>query len=161
MFHSCLPSQSPSVLALSYFTCIILHSLRVCDCMHLHVLKVCMYMHVLKACTCMHGSQACHISACVCLYQELSRYLHVCCWFISRDECVSPFISLYRELSVCLHVARELSICWHVSRAEHVSSFSFLCGELCVCLQVLSVSRVERVCAPACTYRVSACICAF
>ena len=35
-------------------------------------------------------------------------------------------LSCTKELSVYLHVARELSICWHVSRAELVSSFSSL-----------------------------------
>jgi hypothetical protein len=89
VFYSYRLSQFPSISALSCFTCIILHLSRVYGCMHLHVLELCIYMHVLKACMCMHVSQAWQVSACVGLYQELSRYLHV----------VGP----YRDLSVYLH----------------------------------------------------------
>jgi hypothetical protein len=69
-----------------------------------------------------------HVSA------HIKSWSGICiCLLLLRDLCVSAFIGLYWELSVCLHVARELSICWHVSRAERVSSFSSLCRELCVC----------------------------
>ena len=109
MFHSCLHSQSPSLLALSCFTCIILHLSRVCDCMYLHVLELCMYMHVLKACMCMHVSQAFHVFACVCSYQKLIRYLHL-------------FAPIERSVCICIHWlilrAERLSACG--SRAEHL-----------------------------------------
>jgi hypothetical protein len=95
VFHSCFPSQSPSMLALSYFTCIILHSSRVRDCMHLHVLIVC-------TCMCMHVPQALHVSACVCTYQELS-------WYLRLLACIETWVC------ICTR--------WLVSRAEHLSAF--------------------------------------
>jgi hypothetical protein len=53
VFHSHWPSYFPSIVALSCFKCNSLHALRVCYCIHWHLLEVCMYMHVLKACMCM------------------------------------------------------------------------------------------------------------
>ena len=64
--------------------------------------------------------------ACSCMRLLVSRAEQVsaCCWPISRHECVSTFVGLHLELSVCLHhtVARELSIRWLASRAERLSA---------------------------------------
>ena len=84
---------------------------------------------------------------CICLLVSRAEQVSACCWLISRHEYVSAFVGLHLELSVCLHVARGLSICWHISRAERVSSFIFLCRELCVYLHLVScVERWECVC---------------
>jgi hypothetical protein len=99
---------------------------------------ICMYwnyacnMHVLKACTCMCVSQALHVSACACLDQKLSTYLHV----------VGP----YRDMRVLLHsLACILSwafVCICGSRAEHLLA----CFESWACIFIqFPVSRAERV----------------
>ncbi len=77
--------------------------------------------------------------ACFCLLRLVLRaeQLSACCWPISGHGCASALVGLRLELSVCLHVARELSICWRISRAERVSAFSSLCLKLSEYLHVL------------------------
>ena len=73
-----------------------------------------MYMHVLKACMCMHISQALHVSACVCSYQELIRYLHL-----------------------LAHIERSVCICirWLVPRAERLSACGSIAEHLLACFE--------------------------
>ena len=152
VFHSCLPSQSPSiiVLALSYFTCIILHSSRVLDCMH--VLELCIYMHMLKACMCMHVSQALHVSA---SYQEMIRYLYLLA-HIERSVyiCIRWLVSRAERLSACGSRA-ELSVYLHSVPCVESCACVCMCQAcvVCVCLVCWQVLRAERV--SSCAERVS------
>ncbi len=80
-------SQFPSILSLSWATCI-LHASRVCDCLHLDVLKLCMWMQIFKACT----------------YAGIPSFKQWCmCLHISRTERACAFFGFYRGMSVYLH----------------------------------------------------------
>lgn len=119
---------------------------------------ICMYCNYACSCThwrpaCMDISQARHGSAFVCMYQELSMHVRLlsfiegwlCAyirWPESRAECISAFMSLYRELGSCIKSWAGVCMCLQV-----------VC--VCMCLYVLSA---ERVSACVCTHQVLACV---
>jgi hypothetical protein len=149
VFHSYLPYQFLSIVALSCFTCFILHASRVCcDSMRLQEWELCMYMHILKACMCMHVTWH---AACVCTYQELRVHLYslacikvqvfICIWelsaWASRGEpllaCFKHWVFIFsiftylehRAQCYLLKTCQQMLISWGSSRPHTLS---------CICM---------------------------
>ncbi len=118
-FHSYVPSQFPSIWALSRFSCIIqcvpahlcIETMHV----HAHIGGLHVYARVPNLacfCMCLLSSKAEQVGGCVGSYLEMSVHLH-------SVSCVESWACL-RVLRVCrLQVPRELCVC--CPRAEGVT----------------------------------------